>query len=99
MLTPAEPPKPTVTVETFLNKWETMTGQKISGSKSDVASAHSSVPSADLEFDGFDLVQVLRLCTGLEDQLGILAPQVEDYFKKVLLQIVALVFSMAPYAL
>jgi len=64
-----------------------MTGQKISGSASDVGSTRSALSGlsakAEPDFDGNDIVQVLRLMTNSEDQLGILAQQVKEYSKRV----------------
>jgi len=56
------------------------------GSKRRASKNLSEFPSsseASYDFDGFDLVQVLRLMCKLEDQLSFLAPKVLEYFKLV----------------
>ena len=71
-----------VTVDDIKSTWEILTGQRIS-QKLSSDSDSSKTTSSKFEFDGFDLVQVLQLMSGLEDQLGVLALKVNEFHRKV----------------
>ena len=71
--------------------WLNLTGQKINAavveaaakSKSGGSKSGSSITSHEYDYDGFDVVQVLRLMCGLEEELSFYAPQVQEAYKRV----------------
>lgn len=67
-----------MTADSVQKVWARLIGQPPAPPKSDRSGSIGE--SLDVEME---LVEVLRLMNGLEDQLSILAPQVNDYLKRV----------------
>lgn len=88
MISPlAAGPTASVTVDDVKNTWLNLTGQKISAAvveaAKSVASNGSSGKSQGFDYDGLDVVQTLRLMLNLEDELSLLAPQVQNFYQEV----------------
>lgn len=85
---------PPVTAGDIISTWEKLkSGQTTVSSmlpaqhiptprRSDEMSHSDSGSIASLELEGFDLTQILRLMTNLEDQLSFFAEKVKEYFRK-----------------
>jgi len=77
----SEEPQQKVTVADIQSTWASLIGQSKNESTINSDAGSASIDSQD--FEGFELVQVLRLMIQLEDHLSFLSFKVHDYLKKV----------------